>query len=211
MIKETKDMCRIRLQGTVIAMKVTNKHSSIRIVTDGEKKADANLPEIICYSASLLKQVTYNSKVTVIGHPQLANVRQRDGSYRPQTIIIADLIRICPRRLLEYFDKNIILGSEGGIVEDANEFVLIGKKINSIEHNGVVNIRVSIEVNKEQKWQCNITCFKKQAEFMNMVEDGTKIACVGYVATNKKEVNGETKYYQNLVCRDIAVVKEEIQ
>lgn len=205
MIKSTNDFCRIRLQGVVISMSVSSKASRVRIVTDGEKGKESNLPEIIVYSSALLKGISYGTKITVICHAQMANVRQRDGSYKPNTILVADFIRIAPRRLLEYFDPGIILGDEGGIVEDINEMVVIGKIVNSVECNGVVHIRVLVEV-KEQTRQCDISCFGRQAEFVNLVENGTKIACVGYVSTNKKEINGETKYYQNLVCRDIAVV-----
>lgn len=210
MIKSTSDFCRIRLQGTVITMSVSSKVSRIRIATDAEKSKDVNLPEIIVYSSALLKGISYGTKITVIGHAQMANIRQRDGSYKPNTIIVADNIRIAPRRLLEYFDPSIIIGDEGGIVEDINEFAMIGRIVSTIEYNGVVHIRILIEDNKGQNRQCDLSCFKKQAEFVNLIENNTKVACCGYVSTNKKEVNGEMKYYQNLICRDIAVVNVSV-
>lgn len=208
MITGTTDVCKVKLQGTVISMNVTSKVSRVRVITEGEK-GTTNFPEIMVFNTSLLQGVELYKKITIIAHTQNRNVRQSDGTYKPRTVIVADSIRVAPRRLLEYFDKRIIIGEDGGTVEDINEFVLIGTVLRVFEASNTTSImKVSISDKSGNVRQCDFSCFHKQSKLANMIEIGKRVACVGFVSTDKKEVNGEVKYFQNLICRDLALINE---
>lgn len=200
------------LQGTIIGMNITSKIASIRLVVEGER-GNKNFPSVICFKPNMLAGISIRQRVKIKGHTQNRRNVRENGKTGNTTIFVADEITPSKRRLLDFINPSYIDNDEGGYSPDENYIYVIGRVVSSYSpanSNGDVCIlRLESKTYEDNNYsrQCDFTCFGKQAKIAEMLEPGTLVAMVGYICTSKKEKNGETIYYQNVVNKDLAVLK----
>jgi len=200
------------LQGTIIGMNITSKIASIKLVIEGER-GNKNFPSVICFKPNMLAGISIRQRVKITGHTQNRRNVKGNGKIGNTTIFVADEITPSKRRLLDFIKPEYIEDDEGGNSLDENYIYVIGRVISSYSptnSNGdvcILRLESKTYDNNNYTRQCDFTCFGKQAKIAEMLEPGTLVAMVGYICTSKKEKDGELVYYQNVVNKDLAVLK----
>lgn len=142
-------------------------------------------------------------RVTVKGHVQFQILRDSAGNttgYR-QTLI-ADSIELTPRLLAAFIKEDSNLYN-GGVQADENEILLFGRVSHVFDTtNGAVIITIQIPRTQGSFVDnCNVVCFKRQAEEALKLKKGDCILTYNVVRTRR---NDKTETFeQNLICRDI--------
>lgn len=203
------DQNNVVLRGNVISFNSTRKFATVRLAVESEK-GKTNFPLVNIYNTNLVKDIQISKRFLIQGHTQNRPVTNAKGKKETKTIIVADNIIPAARRLYDYLNPSLIEGSDGGAPADINNIVMIGTVRSTYTppkgKGSVCLLRIDM-VNENTTRQCDISCFGIQAEYVTMLEPGQKVAVVGYVSTNKKINGKETLYFQNVICRDVSLIK----
>lgn len=198
MIKETN---KIKVRGTIHMISSGRNMTSIWVVTDGAivKKA---IPQFVFRNSDIHIEVKVGNRVTVEGHLHNRIIHHgQEVSYEQE--IMGDSIKLTPRALKLYFPSEDITDNEGGYPFDENHALIAGE----ISHiyapqSDIVKLTVRV-ANGDYIDNCEITCFRRQAQTALLFSEGDRIAAVGYVQTTLKRVNKRRVIYQNVIAQDL--------
>lgn len=201
MIKETN---KIKVSGTIHMISSGRNVTSIWVVTDGARGKKA-IPQFVFRNGDLHIDAKVGNRVTVEGHLHNRVMHQgQDVSYEQE--ILGDSIIITPRALKLYFPADEIPDEEGGYPNDEN-CALIAGRISHIyaPQPDIVVLTVRASDGRYTD-NCELTCFRRQAEVAGLFSEGDGIAAVGYVQTTLKRNNNRRVVYQNIVVQDLIKV-----
>ena len=194
---------QVTLRGTVVSINTGGQVPTIRLFVKGDRKA-GNFPLIYFFDRKMLKGISIQDNVLVIGHTQNRRV-QYEGTNKvgSKTVITGDSIMKAERMLCDYFPDEVLKETEGAPAEDINRVLTRGtigaiSPINDDER--YVRVRVMTK-HGDFDTQCDITCSRRQAEKVKDFKVGDEVCAVSYIFTNIKELPDKTKvHYENVFC-----------
>lgn len=197
------------LRGTIISLNVGSKFATVRLAVDGGH-GNSNVPSVVFFDPKLLKGISIRQRVWIHGHTQ--NRRFSDpktGKKTNQTNLVCDKIEPAKRMLLDYFNSDEIIDVPGGVADDINKVLWVGTVLKVYvpnEKSRISILRVG-NISDNQHRQCDFSCFERQSDIANTLNEGDKVAVIGRVTTSSKEKEGQIAYYQNIVCQDLCKVE----
>lgn len=197
---------QVTLRGTVVSINTSGQVPTIRLFVKADRKV-GNFPLVYFFDRKMLKGISIQDNVLVIGHTQNRKV-QYEGTKKSgsKTIVSGDNIVKAERMLCDYFSDESLKNTEGAPSEDINRVLTRGTvtAISPIsDDDRYIRVRIATKYG-DYETQCDITCSRRQAEKTKEIEIGDEVCAVSYVFTNIKEMKDKTKiYYENIFCLDL--------
>lgn len=198
---------KVTVSGTVIMINSGRNITTVQIVSDGGNGKKA-YPRFVFRDLIKTAGFRVGDRVTITGHIHnwIRRNAEREIIGRNQELI-GDEIELTHRMLLDYFDFENGLEGEGGYPPDMNKALIAGNVTHIYSPRPDITI-ITVVVNDGNHINyCEVTCFLRQSETAQLLEENDMIAAVGHIQTSIKEKNGERAYYQSMTARDIAKIQ----
>ena len=201
---------KLLVRGTIVHLEQTRQATIIRIATDGGnnrgRRAASMFPAFTVRNKELMRDLNVGDRVTAQGHVETAFVME-NGKRRFVTRFVVESIARTKRILSSYTDN--IDPYEGGMPADINTVIMEGTVANVYSPRPDFCLITIAAKDKEGKTnRCTFSTFQRQSKIASSMQPGDRAIIYGEIRTSQRKDNPRI-LEQNVVCMDIAQVKEE--
>lgn len=202
----------VYLRGGIVRTRTSKSLASITLASDGNSGKFTSFPNIITYQPDMFENFKIGDRVTVEAHIQLHPIFNSDRKIvKYETSIVCDSIELNKRPLAAYLDDSEEFDLyDGGALEDKNYATIFGRVGRIyVPHDRITLLSIMVPNKRTQRMdQCEVACFKRQAEVGKMLEKGDYVMVYGSVRTkNDQDEKGNLITNQHVICKDILKVK----
>ena len=186
-----REMNEVIIRGTVVHVFSANRWTSTTIAVSGRNN-HRNYPEVHWYdeNAEKAKELKEGDRITIKG------TLQSSRKYRNIYVVGTEFIET-PRELEEIAGIN-----KGPYLRDYSMFclkgILLRRYLPDDQDRKVAYVTLKTIVG-DRSYFPQLVCFRNAIRDLDSIEDGQTVCVKGYVQTDKKEHDGETRHYQSYV------------
>ena len=185
-------MNKVVINGRIVSIRAIN--GGKKIVTISSKNGRDVYPRVEC-TAEMTDGLKEHARVTVEAHIVSPSIRDKaTGKWNPSQYFVADSITPAKTLTEEYF------GLKGKFFAPPDVNICLSGEVVGVIESGDW-LRYIIKTDERTTIKTNMKKLDRQPD----IKKGTKIYAVCSVSTPKKEVNGRTEYYEDILITDLAV------
>ena len=196
MEKRVLDTNKIIVGGKIVGKYDNGKMLEFTILTFANNQRD--FPEVVCFGVNREKFLHFEKGMYVVAEctMQTRKVVQRGKTSYPENIIVYDM-----SELDKTMDK--LYGLSGSRYDFKNKVLMAGEVVNIFKAEKVTILTIKNTADGKLSFP-KLSIFGKARNYISKnVAIGDKICSVGFVQTNRKEIDGKARFFQTLTVSDI--------
>lgn len=205
---EIKDLNQGKIIGAVVH-KYRPKPNTLILSLITNRRSKANFPNVLILgkeTEAADQALRKGSRVSISGHIQTQKKVMADGKIVYRQSIVCDEYKLLQSKMTEAFGN--VEGIRGTYPADEDIFELKG----TVEHIFTPDrdSRVAVLTIRTETGRISfpkVSCFGETAKFVRegKVQEGDRICIIASIQSDRKESGGEVRYFETLVCEDIAI------
>lgn len=194
-MSEVKTINHVTAIGRLIGINAKENQTSIILHS---KNGRDIYPRFIVPPTISLADISIRSKIVVEGH-----IERTEKKYHDELIInqyfVADSIHEAKTLLETVLDEKGIFFEAPSV-----KIALCGEVITITDEEDWIRFSVKVDYDNDERKSTVVRVSMKKSDRLPVIERHDMVAMFCYLGTAKKVINGKTKYYEDIMCVDIA-------